>query len=71
MRPEHGQLFWEDGCGTTNPLPCFFPSTQEAAVVFLALGDFSAADTFPDIFTYGKFSLPTNIYKHLDGLEKM
>lgn len=55
----------------TNLLPHFLLSVTEASVVFLAPCDFLAANTFPDIFTYGKFFHFVNIYKHLDGLVKM
>ena len=65
------QLSRRDGCVATSLLLHFLPSTTEAAVVFLAPGDFSAADTVPDIFTYGKFCFSINIYKHLDRFVKM
>ena len=62
---------WPPGWpGPSRPPTPFLPSTTEAALLFLALGDFSAANTFLDIFTYGMFFLPINIYKHLDRLVK-
>lgn len=59
------------GCAVTSLLPVFLLSTTEPAAMFLALGDLSAANTVPAIFTYGKFFLSINIYKHLDRLVKM
>lgn len=68
---EQYQLFRWDGCVAPRLLPRFLPSTAEAAVLFLGPGDFSAANTVTDIFTYGKFFLSINIYKHLDRLVKI
>lgn len=71
LEVEQCQLIWGDGRMATNVLPHFLPFTTEASVVFLTLCDFLAVNIFPDIFTYGKFFLSINIYKHLDGLVKM